>query len=248
MTIDIKARLSTPANAEKFTSAFVTAYMSPAFGARSKGEIDLLVFSCLIEAGVIEPDAPQYDIARALNVTPARVRSLIFNWQLRSVAAQAELRSAIVEALKKTRFSNDGKLLTFGVESPLLKEEIAARLKRKGVFPDASFAKELVKLPVEAFVEFLDEIVDDDTKKQVKATLVKDKQIPDTSFKALATSLLVNLGKKAADETGGALMGELSKKVAVPAAEKALRFLTGLLTGDAKEAAKDLAKDDIVTA
>jgi hypothetical protein len=68
-----------------------------------------------------------------------------------------------VVALKKTRFSNDGKLLTFGVESPLLKEEITARLKRKGVFPDASFSKELVKLPVDAFVEFLDEIVDDET-------------------------------------------------------------------------------------
>ena len=119
------------------------------------------------------------------------------------------LRGAIVEALKKTRFSSDGKLLTFGVESPLLKEEIIARLKRKGVFPDASFSKELVKLPVDAFVEFLDEIVDDETKKQVKATLVKDKQLPNTSFKALATGVLVNLGKKAAGEAGGAFVGQL---------------------------------------
>jgi hypothetical protein len=78
----------------------------------------------------------------------------------------------------------------------LLREDIIARLKRKGVFADASFFKELVKLPAEAFVEFLDEIVDDDTKKQVRTTLVKDKQIPDTSFKAIATSLLVELGKK----------------------------------------------------
>jgi hypothetical protein len=35
------------------------------------------------------------------------------------------------------------------------------------------------------FVEFLDEIVDEETKKQVRTTLVKDKQLPDTSFKAL---------------------------------------------------------------
>ena len=87
MAIDVKAGISNPANAEKFTGAFITAYMSPAFGARSKTEIDLLVFSCLIEAGVINPEAPEYDIARALNITPARVRNLIFNWQLRSPPA-----------------------------------------------------------------------------------------------------------------------------------------------------------------
>jgi len=242
MAIDIKAALSKPANAAKFTGAFIAAYMSPAFGTRSKTEIDLLVFASLIEAGAIDPEAPEYDIARALNITPTRVRNLILNWQLRSTPAQGDLRGAIVEALKKTRFSNDGRLLTFGVESPLLKEEITARLKRKGVFSDASFSKELVKLPADSFVEFLDEIVDDETKKQVRLTLVKDKQIPDTSFKALAIGVLVALGKKAAGEAGGALADELLAK---PAAEKAASFLRGLLSGDAKGAAKGLAKEDL---
>src|SRR5258708_24633219 len=148
------------------------------------------------------------------------------NWQLRSPAAQTDLRQNIVDTLKKTRFSKDGTLLTFGVESPLLKEEIAARLKRKGVFPDASFSKELVKLPVEAFVEFLDEIVDDDTKKEVRTTLVKDKQLPDTSFKALATSVLAKLGEKVAGEAGKELAGEIVGKAAKPAAEKTVAFLT----------------------
>lgn len=244
MVIDIKAALSKPANAAKFTAAFIATYLTPAFGARSKTEIDLLVFSSLIEAGAIDPEAPEYDIARALNIAPARVRNLILNWQLRAASLQGDLRGAIVEALKKTRFSSDGKLLTFGVESPLLKEEIIARLKRKGVFPDASFSKELVKLPVDAFVEFLDEIVDDETKKQVKATLVKDKQLPNTSFKALATGVLVNLGKKAAGEAGGAFVGQLAEKVTKPAAEKAASFLMGLLTGDARGAAQGITKDD----
>jgi hypothetical protein len=242
MAIDIKAALSKPANAAKFTGAFIAAYMSPAFGARSKIEIDLLVFASLIEAGAIDPEAPEYDIARALNITPARVRNLILNWQLRSTPAEGDLRTAIVRALKKTRFSNDGKLLTFGIESPLLKEEITARLKRKGVFPDASFSKELVKLPADAFVEFVDEIVDDDTKKQVRETLIKDKQIPDIGFKALATGVLVTLGKKAAGEAGGVVVGKLAKS----AGEKAAGFIMGLLTGDAKGAAKGLAKDDII--
>jgi hypothetical protein len=245
MAIDIKAALAKSGNATKFANAFLADYLTPAFGSRSKYEVDLLVFSSLIEAGVINPKEPAYDIARALNITPTRVRTLILNWQLRSTPPQHDFRREIVATLKKTRFSADGKLLTFGVEEPLLREEIAARLKRKGFFPDASFSKELVKLPVEAFVEFLDEIVDDATKKQVRDTLVKDKQLPNTSFKALARDLLVNLGRKAAGEAGGAFVGEITDKVAKPATGKVIAFLTELISGDASKAARGITKDDL---
>jgi hypothetical protein len=106
------------------------------------------VFTYLVEATVIDPTTPIYDIARALDITPSRARGLLLNWQLRTTSAEADMRESIVDALKKTRFSNDGTLLTFGIESPLLKEEVGARLKRKGVFPDAAFSREIVKLPV----------------------------------------------------------------------------------------------------
>jgi hypothetical protein len=244
MATDIKAALLKPGNAAKFSASFIETYMSPAFGARSKSEIDLLVFTCLIEANAIDPEMPVYDIARTLNITPARARNLILNWQLRTTPQQGDLRQAIAAALKKTRFSKDGTLLTFGVENPLLKEEITARLKKKGIFSDASFSKELVKLPVEAFVEFLDDIVDEETKKQVRGALVKDKQLPDTSFKALATGVLAKLGEKVAGEAGKELAGEIVGKAVKPAAEKAVGFLTGLLTGDGKSATRNLTKDD----
>ena len=221
-------------------------YTFPAFGARSKSEIDLLVFACLIDAKAIDPEAPIYDIARALNITPTKVRSLIFNWQLRTTSKDSDLRPALIAALKKTRFNSDGTLLTFGVESPLLKEEITARLKSKGVFSDASFAKEIVRLPVDAFVEFLDDIVDEDTKKSVKETLVKDKQLPDKSFKALATGVLSKLGEKVAGKAGEAIAGELIGEVGKPVAKKVVSFITGLLAGDSKGATKGITKDDFI--
>lgn len=246
MANNIESALSKPSNAVKFATTFIDAYTSPAFGAQSKSEIDLLVFTCLIQANAIDPEAPIYEIARALNIMPARARGLILNWQLRTTPRDSDLRPAIVEALKKTRFTKDGTVLTFGVESPLLKEEINARLKRRGVFSDASFSKELIRLPVEAFVEFLDEIVDDDTKKDVRATLVKDKQLPDRSFKALATGVLAKLGEKVAGEAGKAIAGEIVGEVGKPAAKKVIGFLTGLLSGDAKGATKNITKDDFI--
>jgi hypothetical protein len=172
MAADVKAAITKAAAASKFASLFIDGYLSPAFGAKSKSEIDLLVFGCLIEAGAIDPNTPIYDIARALNITPARTRSLILNWQLRAASHQGDLRPAIANALKRTHFSKDGTMLAFGIENPLLREDIIARLKRKNVFADASFQKELVRMPVEAFVEFLDDVLDEETKKQVKTTLV----------------------------------------------------------------------------
>jgi len=224
MSVDILASLSNPQAAAKFASSFLSGYLSPAFGTRTKTEIDALVFSCLIEAGALDPAAEIYEIARALEVTPARVRRLLISWELRSTPTQKDLREAIVAALKKTRFSNDGNLLTFGVEDPLLKEDIVARLKRRGVFADSSFAKELVKLPADAFVEFLDEIVDADTKREVTETLVKDKQIADASFKAFAKGVLVALGEKVANDAGGKIAGRIGD------------FLDGLLTKNVAKA------------
>lgn len=151
MAIDITKALSKSANASTFAMAFVDGYLSPAFGARPKSEIDLLVFSCLIAAGAIDPALPTYEIARALNITPSRVRSLVLNWQLRNTARDSDLRPAVVAALGKTRFSSDGTLLSFGVESPLVKEDIAARLRKKGVFSDASLLCVCRSMPSSSF-------------------------------------------------------------------------------------------------
>jgi hypothetical protein len=79
------------ANAEVFVRTFLAGYLEPAFGARSKTEIDLLVFGCLIDAKVVDPDGPIYDIARGLNITPSRARSLVLNWQLRAAWTTADL-------------------------------------------------------------------------------------------------------------------------------------------------------------
>jgi hypothetical protein len=246
MAGDVRAAVTKQAAASKFASSFVDGYLSPAFGAKSKSEIDLLVFGCLIEAGVIDPNTPIYDIARALNITPARTRSLILNWQLRAASHQADLRPAIANAVKRTHFSKDGTMLAFGIENPLLREDIIARLKRKGVFADTSFQKELVRMPVEAFVEFLDDILDEETKKQVKTTLVNDKQLPNTSFKALAKGVLAKLGEKVAGEAGEEIVGEIVEKASKPAAERAIKFVMGLLAGDARAATRNITKDDFL--
>jgi hypothetical protein len=94
-------------------------------------------------------------------------------------------------------------------------------------------------LLVEAFVEFLDEVVDQETKKEVRTTLVRDKQLPHTSFKALATGILAKLGEKVAGEAG--------KKSPVKSSARRRsrrRRRRSPFTGNAKDATKNISKDD----
>lgn len=240
MKIDVDAIAHKREAASAFTRCFLTAYLTPAFGTRSKTEIDLLVFSSLIEAKVIDVDSPIYEIARALNIPTTRARTLLHNWQLRAPQSASDLQSAIVASLKKTRFSADGSLMTFGVESPLVKEEIVARLRRAGVFADASFSKEIIRMPIDAFVDFLDTLLDAETKKNVKAILIKDGQLPDRSFKALATGILRKLGEKVAGEAGGALSKGVVDRVG--------SFLGGMLSSDPKAATKGISVIDFIEA
>ena len=232
----IKAMLSDSSKGAAFASAFLEAYLDPAFGAKSKSEVDLLVFSSLIDAGLLNSDSPIYELSRALNITPARVRALLFNWQLRSDVFRDSLKERLVTALQRTRFAKDGTHLSFGIESPILREEVIARLKERGVFPDASFSREIVRMPVEAFVEFLDDLVDDKTKAAFKKTLVKDGLAPDTSFKAITVGVLGKLSEKIIGEAGDAVAKEI-----VGGAEPLVKMLTSLFTGKGKEAAETVS-------
>jgi hypothetical protein len=236
MAHDIQTSLKDPARALAFAQYLCEGYLTPAFGARSKTEIDLLVFTALIKAGAIDAASPVYELSRTFNITPTRVRTLLFNWQLRDPEWQSDLAAPLREALQKTRFSKDGTLLTFGIESPLLKEDVIARLKAKGVFADATFSREIVRLPVEAFVEFLDELIESGVKKQFVDKLVKDKQLKDKSFKAITIGVLGKIGEKVAGEVGKEVAADLVG-AAAPIAKEFGGFLLGLLRSKADEAA-----------
>jgi len=116
-----------------------------------------------------------------------------------------------------------------------------ARLKAKGVFSDTSFARDIVRMSVNDFVEFLDEIVDPDVKKEFTRRLKKEKHLTDKSFKGVALSVLEKLGGKVLGEVGKDLAGDLYGALS-PVFRKLSKFLSGLLSGKGEEAAEAAAE------
>ena len=82
------------------------------------------------------------------------------------------------------------------------------------------------------------------TKPQKKkcAPARKDKQLPRGS----RWSPACHSSEKVAGEAGEEVPAEIAGKIVKPAAEKAVGFLAGLLTGDPKAATKGITKDDFI--
>lgn len=232
---DITNVLSDDRKSAIFSRTFAEGYLSPAFGARSKSETDLLVFTALIEAGALDPAAQHHTRPGAKpDLQLAAQESGVQDRPFHSAARCAS----------DDRFSKDGTLLTFGIESPLLKEAIVARLKEKGVFADTTFSREIVRMPLDAFVEFLESLLTPEVKADFVRRLVADRQLPDRSFRALAAGVLGKLGEKVAGKAGEAAAGGIVDATG-PAAERLGGFIAGLLDGKPAEAVRKLAKEDL---
>lgn len=140
--------------AAAFARSFLRSYLVPALGVLPKTEIDLRVFSLLVAAGAIDPNGSIFTLARSLNITPAKARSLIFQYQLRHVT-EADTDKEVLRTVTEARYWKDGSNLAFGVESPLVRAAISAKMRERGVFADVSLSGDILKVSPGQFGEVL---------------------------------------------------------------------------------------------
>lgn len=219
MADDIDRLLDDSARTRTFAATVARGYLAPAFGAISKGEADLLLFGALAELGVIDINGPIFDIARKLNITPVKARRLLFQLQLRRGITDDDLRQGVVAALQKSRFMSDGTYIAFGIESPILREALIARLKDIKIFADASFSREMIRLPLDAFSDFIAHATTPQIQAEFRQKLVGDKVAPDRSFKALFCGVLKGMA------------GKVAGKAAEPLIDLGAEHLTALVSG-----------------
>jgi len=96
---------------------------------------------------------------------------------------------------------------------------VKAMVKRVEYISDGSFSPRLIKLNQAAFVQLYIEIMGMERLKEAKGFLIKA-GAPDTSATGVIKSILMNLAKTVADETGREKAGHISE------------YLTDLLSSD----------------
>ncbi|MHA3793051.1 hypothetical protein [Sphingomonas sp. YL-JM2C] len=208
---EVRTALAGPAGAG-FARDFADAYFAHALGVMSKSEVDLLVFRLLVEGRVIDPAGSIFTIARALNITPAKARNLLFQYQLRHID-EAQADSMVLGILAKTHYSVDAQRLSFGIESPLARAVIASRLKTIGVFADISFSGEILRVPLSQFGEFVALLMPPDKVRDLEKALKASGDLKKGSLSSFFSTISTEGVKGAAAVGGEKIFSELLKGV-----------------------------------
>jgi hypothetical protein len=223
---------ATSSQQQKFAESVLRTLREVPFGALPKGELDLALFRALIEAGILDPSAPTFELARTLKITPTRVRGLLYRYRLVMQDGEDNVTDEILAALAKTRFELNARSISFGIEDPYIRDSLAAELKTRGIFADSSFNPETVRLSLDAFVGFLESALSKEQRTAILRAISKDTHVELNKFAAVVKSALAQLGKRivgdAAEDVAGIVVDG-----AVDVVSAATRFTVGLITGNA---------------
>jgi hypothetical protein len=223
-----KRYAATQGQARAFGESILESMRQAPFGALPKSELELALFRAMVDAGILDPGNPTFDLARKLEITPARVRGLVYRYRLMTQGDEADTLDDVVRALSKTRFELTGESITFGVEDPYLRDSLAAAFKQRGIFADSSFNPETVRLSLTAFVEFVDSRLGDDDRKRILAAITHDTHVELSKFRRILKSTLASLGKR--------LVGAAADEAASDLVDAAWQFTSGLFGADSADA------------
>ncbi|NEM90103.1 hypothetical protein [Galbitalea soli] len=212
----------------EFGEVVLSGLRSTTFGSVPKAELELLLFRAMIDAGILSMTSPVFDLARQLEITPSRVRSLIYRYRLQTQPDDDAVLAEIAGALGRSRFELTEQRIVFGIEDPYLRDSLGALLKQQGIFADTSFNPETVSLGIGAFVDFVSARFDTDDRVRILRALHHDTGVEPSAFKRVLKSTLAQLGKR--------VVGAAADDLASAAIDAVWSFTTSLFRGDVEQA------------
>lgn len=144
-------------NSQGFAQDFLTHYLASGFGGMQKRDLDTLVFGLLLKYGAFggSADAPDVtEISFQLGISPARVRNLLRDAQLRYLQYdEHEAKVRFIKLFESARFEQKDSQVTFSVSDPLLQQYFTRWLNQVNGFFDATFNPNLIKISYEALAD-----------------------------------------------------------------------------------------------
>lgn len=192
------------ANAKAVLAQLLERYLTPAFAALPKNEVELLVLDALEQVGAISADPQVYELVSKLKVTRPKARRLIYDRELRH-SSSADLDAKVKALLKRPLLQKQGELFVLEVENPLVSDHLRDKLQQLGYACDGSFSPSLIKLGLEAIIALIADLLSADEQEQVRLALVAA-GAPDGSFKGVLKATLKKLASKVAADSGEALL------------------------------------------
>lgn len=217
ITVIEKINKLDPKKAKEMLVAIYTQHLTPSFGSISKREIDIVMFSNLVDAEIWGSNPNPYDVVRDLKVTKAKAKSLLYEYNLRK-SSDKTLTEQMVQLLETPLLDKivTSRKIGVEVENPLLKEHIRNILKKLGYITDTSFNNDILYMSFEAYSDLFYRYSSLD-EKQAQKRLVEEgvaTSLAEVGDKALVFLLSKFLGEKSTDvlDTAKRLFTEITKK------------------------------------
>lgn len=141
---------------QEFLTNILERYLSPAFGSIPKRELDILVFTQLMESDFFGTNPELYDIVSKLRVTRSKARNLLYEYELRK-NSQTKLDDDLQMLLSEPTLVKSGDCILLEVSSPLLIDHIKAKLKKTHYLTNGSFSEDIIKMTSAAFASLLED-------------------------------------------------------------------------------------------
>ena len=199
---------ATEDNIKSALSYLLQSYMSPAFGALPKNEVELVVLNVLEKLNAIDSEPAVYELVSKLKVTRSKACGLIYNRELRR-SSEADLNEKVKTLLKRPIIQKSGDLFVLEVENPLVSDHLRSKVQKLGYVSDGSFSPSIVKLGLDAVSALIESFLTEGEKNDIKEALVVA-GAPDISFKGILKATFKKIGSKVASDTGEALMDKAS--------------------------------------
>jgi hypothetical protein len=193
----------------RFEDAFLNEYLKMGFGALSKRDIDLLVFSLLQNFGKTEKNddlkkTSNYQLSKFLKITQTRLKTLQNEAPLKFPDLLTyDIKTALLEALKDARLllqKDESVRVQLLIENPMVRTEIVARLKDFKHHSDTSFNSELMIITDIAFGDLIEHMFSKEDKNKFSKELDKKarKETKESLSKTL-TKVLRKCGSTSGD-------------------------------------------------
>ena len=191
--------------------SFLHEFLTPAFGALPKGEIELQILKLLVELDAIGKNPSIYELVSKLKITRAKARKLIYDRELRTRTTE-DLDNEVRELLKNPLIQKSGESFVLEVENPLVADHLRSKLKRLNHVTDGSFSPSIVSLTLNAIVALIEDEVPESDQKHATASLIAA-GAPEKTFRGILKATLKKLGSKIASDTGDAVAEQVSDYV-----------------------------------
>lgn len=152
---------------------FIAEYLSRGFGNMPKREMDVFIFHLMEKEGLFFGKS-NFQIARSLRTTPAKVKSLKYESVLRfddndEINKEGFLKNRFEQYLKNNPpLEFDDKYLKLQIEDPVLLDSLKATCKENGIITDGSFNGEILKVDEESFINLFEKIEFNNNSKLLK--------------------------------------------------------------------------------